>query len=539
MSNTSLRRLIGGIGTALILLICAVVIGAHFLTGRNLQRIDVSAYTAIRSDGDAGYTAELDVDLMITEERLHNPTETEKAQYPEIAALKGLSVRVSQRGDLYELETVTTGEDPTALLKQKGIRLVNTKWTMSAAQMKAAAGQKPEGQDGIKDLRFPDYIRTNRTADGAYAAAVDLKQMFADAGIDPGADPTTNAGARALRSLDVACRKTEDGYAMQTTSTLPTVMEDLAAAGIRILNTQWTWTEDEMKAHIGTVEPLGAPETPAPETNAPETSAPATQTAETNAPATQTAETSAPATPAATPQATAAPTRNDDAIDTLYGFDQTELRKAIRAAKELHYGAGIEASEVKYNYFAVGNASAAHGNVFRLVYKITTSKGTEYLVADVYDIELETGYSASDVHLTVFTDRSEARSTADLKDYKVYTLEGGSMVFPENKDKSPYDKDGLVMAKSISEHLTYDELWDIPATSEKTLLDLLGYARNEMFARGGHKFSDTSSYLKFYSKYSWYKPTGRVTADELAEMYPATKKNIITIKFLEKLIREG
>ncbi len=113
------------------------------------------------------------------------------------------------------------------------------------------------------------------------------------------------------------------------------------------------------------------------------------------------------------------------------------------------------------------------------------------------------------------------------------------MVFAENKNKSPFDKDGLVMAKSISEAVSYDELWDIPATDEMTLLRLLGSASNAMFARGGNKFGDSSNYLKFYKQYKWYKPTGKVTADELAKIYPATKKNISTIKYLETLIKEG
>ena len=177
--------------------------------------------------------------------------------------------------------------------------------------------------------------------------------------------------------------------------------------------------------------------------------------------------------------------------------------------------------------------------MFRIVYTITTSKGTEYLIADVYDVESETGYKAGDVHLEAVTDRGKAKSTEDLKEYKIHTLEGGSMAFDENKNKSPFDKDGLVMEKSLNEKLSYDELWNIPQTKDKTLLQLLGYARNEMFARGGHKFSDTSNYYKFYKQYKWYKPTGKVTADELAAMYPKTKDNITTIKFLEKLIKEG
>lgn len=533
MTNASIRRLIGGLGTALIFLICAVVIGAHFLTGRSLQRIDVSEYTTVQSDGAGGYTASLDIDRLITRERLHNPTETEKAQYPEIAALKGLAIRITPRGDGYEFETVTSGADPTTLLKQHGIRLINTKWSLSGAEIAAAAGQRPAQSIS---LDFASYVRTSRTDAGDYATAVDIRSMLRDAGIEADADPGTNLGARALRSLDVACQKTDKGYKLQTTSTVPTVMEDLAAAGIKITDTQWTWSASEMEKHIGTVTPPDAPRTPVPDTPVPATP--------------DASETPAPTTPSGTfndnpvmtPEAgaaTEAPARNQNAITTLYGFDQTELRKAIRAAKEQKYGSSIESSEVKYNYFAVGGEAAQHSNVFRIVYIITTSSGTEYLAADVYDIELETGYKASDVHLSVKESRTAAKSTDDLKDYTVYTLNEGSMVFAENKGKSPFDKDGLVKAKSIEESLSYDELWDIPTTEDFTLLRLLGYARNEMFARGGHKFGDNSTYTKYYKQFSWYKPTGKVTADELAAKYPATKKNITTIKFLETLIKEG
>ena len=95
------------------------------------------------------------------------------------------------------------------------------------------------------------------------------------------------------------------------------------------------------------------------------------------------------------------------------------------------------------------------------------------------------------------------------------------------------------MEKSVSEQLTYDELWDIPQTDDMTLLQLLGYARNEMFARGGHKFGDSSNYYKYFSKYDWYKPTGKISVDELAKIYPPTRKNITMIQELEKLIKEG
>ena len=518
MSNASIRRLIGGLGTGLILVICGVVIAAHFLTGRNLQRIDVSEYTNIVSDGAGGYVAELDVDRMISTEHLYHPTQAELKDHPEIEALRALAVRVTRQGDVFEMETVTSGEDPTALLKQHGIRLINTKWQKTEAELSG----KEQQSEKDERLDFSKYVRTTRNADGTFDAVMDNRAMLIDAGFDPDKD-TASVGARALSSIGISCKRSGSGYACQITSSLASVMDDLKTAGIRYGSTSWTWNEAEMTAHIGTVT---VPATPDPHAQAHETPAPATPSGTFN---------DVPVLPTDTP----APERNENAIDTLYGFDQTDVRKAIRAAKEQKYGSSMESSEVKFNYFAVGSDSAEHGNVFRLVYTIVTASSTEYLIADVYDLEAETGYSASDVHLTVEKDRNRARSTEDLKDYQVYTLNGGSMVFEENKDKSPFDKDGLVMPKSIEQAISYDELWDIPQTSDLTLLQLLGYARNEMFARGGHQFGDSSNYLKYYKQFKWYKPTGKVTADDLAKKYPATKGNITTIKFLEKLIKEG
>ena len=606
------------------------------------QSIDVSRYTVIESDGKGGYTAKLDVDRMIPEEKLINPTEAELDRYPAIKVLKNLTCAVTQQGDGYTIAlqirpdvvsgdalevlraagvklvnvqqhytaqqiAALTGEteqpqqqlenrqvtldvsayvrtqraengeytaaldiyrmltaagiDPAADpetnvgakalrslgvsvqkegdgyafhttstnatveddLKAAEIRITNTRWTWTEAEAEQHRGtvtELPETGSKTKQLDFSSYVRTYKAENGDYGAKVDTAAMMRDMGVDPAADPETDVGAKALRSLGVSVQKEGDGFRFQTTSTLTTVLDDLKSVNIELANTEWTWTEAETAAHEGTVEPLPDPNgqtpTPSPESGAKPDPTPGTQ----------------PTTPAT-------PAHDPNAIKTLYGFDQTEVRKAIRAAKEQKYGSTIESSEVKYNYFAVGNAAAEHANVFRLVYTITKSSGTEYLIADVYDLVGETGYTANDVHLSVTSDRNTARSTTDLSDYQVYTLNEGSMVFPENNGRSPFNSDGLVMPKSISESVSYDELWNIPATDDMTLLKLLGYARNEMFARGGHQFSDTSNYRKFYSQYSWYKPTGKVSADDLAKLYPATKKNISTIKFLEDLIKNG
>ncbi len=744
MTNASIRRLIGGLGTLLVLLICGVVIWLSFYSGWNRQEIDVTKYRVIRSNGAGEYNAELDVDRLIREERLSNPSDAELDSYPEIKVLRNLVyAELTKQGDKYllnlQIRPGVTDQDPTQILSKAGIKLSNLESEMTEAELREAAQSidvsrytsirkdgdgyaaeldvdrliKEEGlldppaaeldrYPAIKVLRNllctvaekddgytlmlaiqPDvvngdalevlkaagikltnvqqhfsreqiaaltgeaeqqpenrqitldvsaYVRTERMENGEYKAALDIYRMLVAAGIDPAANPETNAGARALRSLGVAVEKGTDGYAFHTTSSYATVEDDLKAAEIRITNTRWTWTEAETEQHRGTVTPL--PETasdakrldlssyvrtyrtengdvgakldtaaamrdagvdPAAD---PETDVGAkalrslgvsvqkdgdgykymitstvptvlddlksagieiakvewTWTQEETAShegsveplpdpngTTPTPESGTP-TPESGAQADptpSAPTHDPNAIHTLYGFDQTEVRKAIRAAKEQKYGTSLDSSEVKYNYFAVGNASAEHANVFRIVYTITKSSGTEYLIADVYDLVSETGYKTGDVHLSTTTDRNTAKSTSDLSDYQVYTLNEGSMVFPENNGKSPFNSDGLVMPKSVSEAVSYDELWDIPATDDMTLLKLLGYARNEMFARGGHQFGDTSNYRKFYSQYSWYKPTGKVSADELAKMYPATKKNITTIKFLEDLIKNG
>ena len=535
MSNQTVRRLIGGLGTALILLICGIIIAAYFLTDRNLQRISIPKYVDVASDGAGGYTFSLNVDRLLYTEHLIDPPEAERARYPEIEAIKSLGVRATENGGMYSIETISTSTDRqfNKTLKNGGLKLINTQWKWTKEQAAALANAN---RGSLKQLRYSEFIRTKRDADGSFSAVLDMRRLMAEAGVSENADPATDPGARAMRSLGISCTKNADGYLLQATTLQPeTINDDLAAAGVQIIGTSWIWSAAEMEAHLGTVEIPAAYVPVTPEATPEPTATP------------EPAETTAPETPSGTfhdvpgktPEASATPARNADAIDTLYGFDQTELRKAIRAAKEAKYGSTLESSEIKYNYFAVGNEGTAHANVFRIVYAITTSNGAEHLIADVYDIERETGYKAGDVHLESVTDRNKWRNADDLNGYEIYTLEGGSMVFEENKDKSPFDSDGLVMAKSISEKLSFDELWDIPQTKDKTLLQLLGYARNEMFARGGHKFSDTSSYYTYFKQFSWYKPTGRVTADALAAKYPVTRDNIDTIKFLEKLIKEG
>ena len=79
--------------------------------------------------------------------------------------------------------------------------------------------------------------------------------------------------------------------------------------------------------------------------------------------------------------------------------------------------------------------------------------------------------------------------------------------------------------------------YTIPA--DRTLLELLGFGRNEIFARCGNKFSDTSVYTRFYANYPWYQPKGSVSFTTIQTKYQVAAENIDFLKAMEKLIKEG
>ena len=136
MSNKTIRRMVGGIGAGLILLICAVIIGIYVMSGRQLQRIDVPQYVDVTQNEQGEYEFKLNVDRMIYEEHLVNPPADALDRYPEIGALQSLGLRVAEQGGEYVFTTVTYGEDPTAALKKGGIKLINTEWSWTKEQVK-------------------------------------------------------------------------------------------------------------------------------------------------------------------------------------------------------------------------------------------------------------------------------------------------------------------------------------------------------------------------------------------------------------------
>ena len=116
---------------------------------------------------------------------------------------------------------------------------------------------------------------------------------------------------------------------------------------------------------------------------------------------------------------------------------------------------------------------------------------------------------------------------------------GGALVSAEDNGASPFNGDGLLFPDSLTEPIAEADVWSLAIPVDKTLLQLLGYGRNEIFARCGNKFSDTSVYTKFYANYPWYQPKGSVSYNTIKAKYPVAAENIEFIKAMEKLIKEG
>ena len=302
-----------------------------------------------------------------------------------------------------------------------------------------------------------------------------------------------------------------DGFLVETSSTLENVYAMLLDNGVRLTDTTWVYSLAEVEELYA--EQHGAQEAePVPESE-----------------------------PEPSPVAEANGPRSGQVLTSLYHVDQTPVRKAIRQAKEQKYGATLKSSEVVGNCFVVAKTDEAeHGNVFRLVYEITTTGGKEYLVADAFDLQGD-GLPMGDVQLTVAKSQQEALSTDafDASAYTVHVLMEGAMVYAEDGGASPFDADGLLFPNSLTERIAEADMWSLAIPADKTLLQLLGYGRNEIFARCGNKFSDTSAYTRFYSNYPWYQPKGSVSYNTIKAKYPVAAENIESIKAMEKLIKEG
>ena len=503
---------------ALTVLLCLVVLATgallcygYYSRGMNLRAVDMQKYARVEME-DEVYTLSVDADAIVKDFHLPNPKNTtlDLSRYPDVATVYSLTFQILPRAEGGWL--IKTGSDRTTAredLRKGGLKLVNTEWTWTETDMKTAYRA---GLEYPRRLSMKKYVLCGKNSMGGYVLTVDHERLLRATGWDLPDDETTrkaHTGYKAVLSLGFYPTELAGGnFLVETSSTLENVYAVLLENGVRLTDTTWIYTLAEVEALYEQQHP-------------------------------------------AQPEATAAPeaavqpvmAENGQALMSLYHVDQTPIRTAIRDAREQKYGSALKASEVVGGCFAVARADGAdHANVFRLVYEITLINNTkEYLVADLYDLRANPRPSAADVVLFVKATAQEAGRTDDFDPgrYSVQVLTEGAMVYPEDNGADPFDENGLLFPESLTERITDADVWSLAIPADKTLLQLLGFARNEIFARRGNRFADTSVYTKFYANYPWYQPKGSVSFNAIKAEFPVAAENIEFIKAMEKLIKEG
>ena len=495
----------------------AVLCFGYFSRGMNLRAVDMRQYAKVEME-DEVYTVSVDADAIVRDFHLPNPKNTtlDLSRYPDVETVYSLAFLVTPREEGgWLVQTGSDRPDAAADLKQGGLKLTNTEWVWTEQDMKNAYRA---GLEYPRRLSMKKYVLCGKNTMGGYVLTVDHERMLRASGWDLPEDEATrkaHTGYRAIMSLGYYVEPLDDGFLIQTSSTLQDVYSQLLENGVRLTDTTWTYTMEEVAALYEEQHPAAPEAEPSEET--PEGGESPLPTGE-------------------------AAGQKGEILTSLYHVDQTPVRTAVRDAKAKRYGASLKSSEVIGCWFLTRRSDLAdHNNVFRLAYAVTTTVGKEYLVAEVFDLRREAAVAPADVKLSSAASEQEALSTAayDRAAYEVRALTGGSMVYAEDKGASPFNADGLVFPDSLTRKLTAEDVWSLPIPADKTLVQLLGYGRNEVFARCGNKFSDTSEYTRFYSNYPWYQPKGSVSTGTIKQQYPVAAENISFIKTVEKLIKEG
>ncbi|MCL2695356.1 MAG: YARHG domain-containing protein [Clostridiales bacterium] len=547
------------VACAVVLVVALILCVIYLSSGSSAQDVSIKEYALVGKTHEGEYTVSLDLYRLIEDNYLPDITKPEVSEnlaaFPDLQILSGIFFDVQFADGLYEisaqLATDKTPQQVDRILKRHGLRLINTTWIWTEEEMLFAYElNRPD----VRQLDMREFILLRKDEQGEYdwvGVNHDLLLTATDWALPVNPDLLAlHQGYQAIMALGVQMTRifpssTDIRYDFETTSSIENSEEILLANGVQLINTVWSWTRAEIDEAFARQPNIDVPQipTPTPEETEEPTPTPTPEPSESPTPTPSPTVSPTPtATPAPTP--TSSPIINSDkenSIKSLQNFDQTAVREAIRSAKEKFYGTRFRSSEVKANYFIVqSTTSAPYVNCFRLVYEIKLSSGTTYLVADIINVHATRKPTADYVFLTEYNSLSAALGTSGFPatQYTSYELTGGSMVFPGAPD-TPFNVDGKVIPAAWSSTIVGADTWKVPQTSQYTLLQVLGYARNELFAQAGYDFGRTGTYFTFYNQFRWYVPTGNVTNTQLAAMNATAAKNVTTIAYIETLIKEG
>ncbi len=77
-----------------------------------------------------------------------------------------------------------------------------------------------------------------------------------------------------------------------------------------------------------------------------------------------------------------------------------------------------------------------------------------------------------------------------------------------------FDENGFLFADSDMRYLSEEELYQLQYAEDYDFKTLLGFARNEIYARLGYAFREDGSYYPYYMQYDWYRDMPHTSVDD-------------------------
>lgn len=104
----------------------------------------------------------------------------------------------------------------------------------------------------------------------------------------------------------------------------------------------------------------------------------------------------------------------------------------------------------------------------------------------------------------VFAGSSSSSSSSDVATAAIEEEYEEEEEEEEEETPGPFDEDGFIFPYSSEAYLDEDSIYTLNKYEDYKFKALLGFARNEIYARHGFKFKDGGKYDEFYSQYDWY-----------------------------------
>ena len=254
-------------------LLCLAVLAAgvvlsvgYYRRGMNLRPVDMQKYAKVEME-DEVYTLSVDADAIVRDFHLPNPKNTtlDLNRYPDVEAIYSLLFVVTPRQEGgWTIQTGSERASAGADLKKGGLKLVNTEWVWNEQDMKNAYRA---GLEYPRKLSMQKYVLCGKNSMGGYVLTVDHERMLRAAGWDLPDDEAArkaHTGYKAVLSLGYYVQPLEQGFLVQTSSTLENVYSLLLDNGVRLTDTTWTYTLEEVEALYAEQHSSSAEDTDAP-----------------------------------------------------------------------------------------------------------------------------------------------------------------------------------------------------------------------------------------------------------------------------------